>query len=119
MENGPPPKRFWMAPFVIHATRGLLRDERMRRRTMTLSLLAAVVMLLAGLTVLRAWLDPHAHPWRFVLFWFLCAWDTLLVLLLALLDLLLIRAKARAARQLFRESFSNSPSPRDDADLDK
>jgi hypothetical protein len=75
-------------------------------------------MVLAGLTILRSWLDPHAHPWRFVLFWFLCGWDTVLVLLLALLDLLLIRAKARGARQLLRKPFSNSPSHGVDIDLD-
>ena len=102
----PPKKSFWMVPFTIHATRGLIRDERMRRRTMTLSLLAAVVMLLAGLTVLRSWLDPHAHSWRFILFWFVCAWDTLLVLLLALLDVLLVRAKGRALKRQVREQFS-------------
>jgi MFS family permease len=106
MEERPPKNSFWMVPFTIHATRGLLRDERMRRRVMTLSLIAAVVMLLAGLTVLRAWLEPHEHPWRFVLFWFACAWITLLLLLLALLDILIVRAKAREARRAFREQFS-------------
>ena len=66
---------------------------------MGFSLVLAVVMLVAGLTVLRPWLDPHEHPWRFIFFWFACAWETVLVLLLALLDLLLIRAQARAARK--------------------
>ena len=111
MENGPPPKRFWMVPFTIHATRGLLRDESSRRKTMAVSLLVAVLMLMAGLTVLRPWLNPHEHPWRFILFWFACAWETVLVLLLALLDMLLIRAKARAARQLLREKFSDNTPP--------
>lgn len=100
-----------MVPFTIHATRGLLRDERSRRKTMAISLLVAVVMLVAGLTVLRPWLNPHEHPWRFILFWFACAWDTLLVLLLALLDLLLVRAQTRAARKAFSEEFSNRTTP--------
>ena len=95
-----------MVPFTIHATRGLLRDERSRRKTMAVALLVAVLMLVAGLTVLRPWLNPHEHPWRFIFFWFACAWETVLVLLLALLDILLIRAKARAARRQFREEFS-------------
>jgi hypothetical protein len=102
----PPPKRLRIVPFSIHATRGLLRDQRSRRKTMVFSLVVAVVMLLAGLTVLRPWLNPHEHPWRFILFWFACAWETLLVLLLALLDMLLIRAEARAARGALREGFS-------------
>lgn len=73
---------------------------------MAFSLLVAVVMLVAGLTVLRPWLNPQEHPWRFILYWFACAWETLLVLLLALLDLLLIRAQARAARKAIAEGFS-------------
>jgi hypothetical protein len=106
METGPPKKSFRVVPFSIHATRGLLRDQRSRRKTMAISLLIAVLMLVAGLTFLRPSLDPHEHPWRFILFWFACAWETVLVLLLALLDMLLIRAQARAARKLFREEFS-------------
>lgn len=111
METRPPKKSFWIVPFAVQVTRGLLRDERSRRKTMGISLLIAVITLVAGLTVLRSWLTPHEHPWRFILFWFACAWETLLVLLLALLDLLLIRAKARTARKAFREEFSTPTTP--------
>jgi hypothetical protein len=118
MDTPPPDKKLRMVSFTVHATRGLLRDERARRRTMALALLAAVSMLVAGLTVLRPWLNPHEHPWRFMLYWFLCAWDTLLVLLLALLDMLLIRAQARTAQKAFRAEFGthstpDKPGPRD------
>jgi hypothetical protein len=106
METRPPKKGFWMVPFTVQVTRGLLRDERSRRKTMGFSVLIAVVMLVAGLTVLRPWLNPHEHPWRFLFFWFVCAWETILVLLLALLDLLLVRAQARAARRALGEQFS-------------
>jgi cytochrome bd-type quinol oxidase subunit 2 len=109
METPPPEKKLRMVPFIIHATRGLLRDERARRKTMAVALLAAVLMVVAGLTVLRPWLNPQAHPWRFMLYWFVCAWDTLLVLLLALLDLLVIRAQARTAEKAFRAQFGGSP----------
>ncbi len=108
METEPPEKKFRVMPFTIHATRGLLRDERSRRKTMAFSLVVAVVMLVAGLTVLRPWLNPQEHPWRFIFYWFACAWETLLVLLLALLDLLLIRAQARAARKTIADGFSQS-----------
>jgi hypothetical protein len=111
METPPPEKKLRMAQFTIHATRGLLRDERARRTIMLFSLLAAVVMLVAGLTVLQPWLNPKEHPWRFILYWFVCAWDTLLVLLLALLDMLLIRAQARAAQKAFRAEFGAPSSP--------
>jgi hypothetical protein len=111
METRPPKKSFWMVPFTVQITRGLLQDECSRRRTMGISLLVAVAMLVAGLTVLRPWLNPHEHPWRFIFFWFACAWETLLVLLLALLDLLLVRAQARAARKALQQQFSNSVEP--------
>ena len=111
METQPPKKGFWIVPFTVQVTRGVLRDERSRRKTMGFSLVIAVVMVVAGLTVLRPWLDPHEHPWRFIFFWFACAWETLLVLLLALLDLLLIRAQARAARKAFQEKFSQRTIP--------
>jgi hypothetical protein len=95
-----------MLPFTVHATKGLLRDQSSRRKTMAICLVVALLLLVTGLTVLRPWLDPHEHPWRFVLFWLACAWETVLVLLLALFDLLLLRAQARAARKAFREDLS-------------
>ena len=116
METRPPKKGFWMVPFTVQVTRGLLRDERSRRKTMGFSLLVAVVMVVAGLTVLRPWLNPKEHPGRFLFFWFVCGWETLIVLLLAFLDLLLIRSQARVARKAFREQLSkdtNSVSPDD------
>ena len=99
METRPTQKRFEMAPFTIHATRGLLRDQKMRRIMMAISVALSVIMLVAGLTIFRPWLHPHEHPWRFVLFWFACAWQTVLAVLLALLDILLVKAEARAARK--------------------
>jgi hypothetical protein len=108
MENGPPPKRFWMVPFSIHATRGLLRDQGARRKIMAVSLVIALVFLVTGLTVLRTWLEPHEHPLRFILYWLACAWETVLVLLLALLDLLLVRAQARAARKALQQEIARS-----------
>jgi predicted membrane channel-forming protein YqfA (hemolysin III family) len=97
-----------MAPFTVHATRGLLRDQKMRRTMMAISIALAVIMLLTGLTVFRSWLHPHEHPWRFVLFWLACAWQTVLAILLALFDLLLVRAKARAARKASREQVADA-----------
>lgn len=86
---------------------------------MGISLVVAVIMLGAGSTFLRPWLDPHEHPWRFVFYWFACAWETLLVLLLALFDLLLIRAQARAARKAFQEGLSAGAMPQTPGEPDK
>ena len=108
METPPPKNGFWLVPFIVQVTRGLLRDEASRRKTMGLSLLVAVAMVIAGLTVFRSWLNPHEHPWRFICYWLICAWETVLMLLLALLDLLLIRSQARVARRTLQEQFSGS-----------
>jgi hypothetical protein len=105
MEPGPPEKRLSVAPFAIHATRGLLRDQKSRRRTMAVTTAVALILLVTGLTVLRPWLDPHEHPARFILFWLACVWETVLVILLALYDLLLTRAEERDARKALRENL--------------
>ena len=117
METPPPEKRLRVAPFAVHATRGLLRDQQARRKTMAITLVIAVVLTVAGLTVLRPWLDPHEHPWRFILYWLACAWEIVLVLLLALFDLLMVRAKTRAARRLLEEQYRKGsvPAPGDQA----
>ena len=106
METRPPSNRPWMARFIIQVTQGLVRDERTRRKAMALLIFVAVAMVAAGLTGLRSWLEPREHTGRFILFWFACAWVTLTTLLLALLDMLMIRAKARQARKALREDVS-------------
>jgi protein-S-isoprenylcysteine O-methyltransferase Ste14 len=111
METGPPEKRLKVAPFAIHATRGLIRDQKARRKMMAISIAVAVILALAGLTVLRPWLDPHEHPWRFILFWLACAWEVVLAVLLAVLDLLLMRAQERAARKALRERMTGEAGP--------
>jgi hypothetical protein len=107
MEDRPPEKRLRVAPFAIHATRGLLRDQKSRRRTMAVSIAVALILLVTGLTVFRSWLDPHEHPWRFIFFWLACAWEIVLAVLLALFDLLLMRAQERAARKALREQMQS------------
>jgi hypothetical protein len=113
MEDRPPEKRLKVAPFAIHATRGLLRDQKSRRRTMAVSIAVALFLLVTGLTVFRSWLDPHEHPWRFIFFWLACAWETVLAILLALFDVLLMRAQERAARKALREQMQ-SDAPEDE-----
>ena len=78
---------------------------------MAITLVIAVVLTIAGLTVLRPWLDPQEHPWRFILYWLVCAWEIVLVLLLALFDLLLLRAQTRAAKKLLEKQFRSGTAP--------
>ena len=101
----PPPneKKLRFASFAVHATRGVIRDQNMRRKTMFAITLVAVVMLFCGATFLAPVLDPHLRPGWFIFYWAVCAWITLTVVLLALLDLLLVRAQARAERRKLAE----------------
>jgi len=103
METRPPANHSWIGRFIIQVTQGLVRDERTRRTTMAILIFVAVVMVAVGLGSLRSWLEPKEHTGRFILFWFACAWVTLTASLLALLDLLMVRAKAKQARKALRE----------------
>lgn len=61
------------------------------------SVLIALVLLFAGATLLDGKL--RAHPVAFLLYWAACAWVTVLAVLLAIFDLLLVRAAARRERR--------------------
>lgn len=88
-----------MAPFVAHATRGVIRDQGTRRKMMSALLVVAVLLLVGGSTVLQGWLNPREHLGRFLFYWLACAWFTLTALLLAAFDMLMVRAQARAAKR--------------------
>ena|SRR5438046_5322545 len=114
METRPPEKPLEVAPFAVHATRGVLRDPKTRRKTMAMLLAAALVLIGLGLVGAKTWVEPHEHPVRFILFWFACGWITVTALLLALLDLLILRTAARQARKGLRNGIgrgSNTGRP--------
>ena len=113
----PPPneKKLRFVSFAIHATRGLLRDQKARRKTMFWIVIAAVLMLFCGATFLAPWLDPHVRPGWFMLYWLACGWITVTVVLLAVLDLLLVRAQARTEGRALAQRIS-APPDADDAD---
>jgi hypothetical protein len=119
METRPPEKRLAVAPFTIHAARGLLRDPKMRRIMMAFTIAIAAILLVIGLSGLRSWLNPHEHPWRFVLFWLVCAWQTSFALLLAVFDLLMTRARARAERKAFIDRVANPTATSPPAEQDQ
>jgi hypothetical protein len=106
METPPNEKKLRTISFAAHATRGLIRDARTRRRTMALVLGAALLMLIGGSTLLRSALDPRAHLGWFVLYWLACSWLTLTALLLAIFDLLLVRAQGRREQKELRHQHS-------------
>jgi heme/copper-type cytochrome/quinol oxidase subunit 2 len=99
------PARLRIASFAAHTARGLIRDQTTRRWAMFITVLVAMLMLFAGSTFLEPWLAPREHPVWFILFWLACAWFTLTALGLALLDLLMVRARSRAAKRELRETL--------------
>ena len=98
-ERPPDERKLRIASFATHATRGILRDRETRRQVMFWTVLVAVVMLFLGATFLAPWLDPHARPGWFILYWLACAWITVTAVLLAIFDLLVVRVQAREQKR--------------------
>jgi hypothetical protein len=100
--ESPKEKPLRIVAFAIHGARGLIRDQTMRRKTMFVVLIAALVMLFTGSTFLQGLLSPHDHPFWFATYWLACGWLTFAAMLLALLDLLKVRIEARKVRKALR-----------------
>jgi biotin transporter BioY len=114
----PPGKPLRTVSFVVHATRGVIRDQSVRRKTMFILLVIALAVLFAGSTVLAPVISPREHAGWFIFFWFICGWLTLTAMLLAIFDLLMVRLEGRKAERTLRQRFSagetrNWPSGRD------
>jgi hypothetical protein len=91
---------------ILLVTRGIILDPRTRRWAMFILLLAALVMLFAGSTFLS---DNIATPWSFLVYWGVCGWLTFAALLLALWDLVLVRAAARRERRKLEKRMLDRP----------
>jgi hypothetical protein len=112
-ENAPEEKPLEPVSFIVHATRGVIRDQSTRRKTMSVMLVIALVLLAAGSTFLAPVLNPREHLGWALFFWITCVWLTLTSLLLALFDLLMLRVTARAAERKLREEYAaRSPETR-------
>ena len=95
---------------VVPLTRALMRDQHMRRQVMFYTILVAMLMTFAGGTFLQEGLRQHLLA--MVAYWFVCGWVTVAAALLALFDLLVVRAAARAARRrLEAEYLRRNPPP--------
>ena len=96
-----------MLRLIIQISKGLLREQRVRRTMMFYVTIIALVLLFLGSTALDRWL--REHPLVLLLWWFACAWMTVLAMLLAVFDLLLSRAaERRALRELDREYLAKT-----------
>src|SRR5947207_16016822 len=97
------PARLKIVSFAIHSARGVIGDQSTRRWVMFITLVIAMLMLFCGTTFLQPLLSAREHPGWFIIFWVTCAWLTLTGVLLALLDLLMLRAQDLAAGTLCRQ----------------
>lgn len=113
--NSDEPKQLDVPSFAVHSTRGLIRDRKMRRALMVGCVVVALLLIVGGSTVFNSALNPHEHPVWFILYWIACGWVTILALLLAMFDLLVVRREARAQREnLERQYAAGGAVTRDD-----
>ena len=104
------------ARFIIQVCKGLIRNGRVRRTLMFYNVLVLLLLSFVGATFLWTWLQ--AHPLFFVGYWGLCAWLTLLAVLLALYDMATVRLEAKQARRQLEEEMlkRNHPDSTHDPD---
>ena len=113
-ERSPKQRNLRVAGFVTHATRGILRDQQTRRQAMFWTIIVAAVMLFCGATFLAPTLDPRIRLGWFIFYWLACAWLTVTAVLLAVFDLLTVRAQARKEKRCLTQQIARSVEP--DAD---
>lgn len=86
-----------MLQLIVLIARGLIRSQHTRRLMMFYTILAAMLLLFLGATFLQGWL--RANPLFLVAWWLLCGVLTIFTALLAVFDLLVLRALARKERK--------------------
>jgi hypothetical protein len=106
MDNSPDEKPLRSVSFIVHVTRGVIRHQNNRRKAMFAMLALALLLLFGGLTFLAPFLNPREHLVWALLFWLACVWLTFTALLLAVFDLLIVRAHARKAERILREQIA-------------
>ena len=91
---------------ILLLTKGLLRDTRLRRNVMLWVMAVALVMLFLGSSLMS---DDWArrHVWLYFAYWAACGWLTVAGVLLAIFDMLVIRAAAKAMRRWIEEDIAH------------
>ena len=82
---------------LLQTTQGIIRDQAVRRVAMFVIVIAALLMLFAGVTFLAGWLE--GDRWVFLIYWVVCAWLTMTAILLAIFDLIAVRLLLRRERR--------------------
>jgi len=88
---------------IIQITKGFIHDQSSRRMAMFVTLLAALVALFAGTTFLSSWLSEN--PFYFLGYWGACAWLVIAAALLAIFDLIMVRAQIQREKRRLREEI--------------
>ena len=78
------------------------------------SLLVALVQIFLGMTFL--WAPLYQRPRIFIAYWIACAWLTIAALLLALYDMIAIRAAGRHERGRLEAEYARRKCAPDDED---
>ncbi len=97
----PPLPRGGPLRWVLSYTRGLIVDQHLRRLTMFYVVIAAMLMAFAGDMFFTGWLRERLV--RFVVYWLVCGWLTILAALLAVYDLILLSVQRRFVERQLRE----------------
>ena len=95
--------------FIIQASKGLIRDHRMRRTLIFYDMVVVLVMSFLGATFFWNWL--REHPLFFLGYWAVCAWLTVLAAMLAIYDLARIRIEAWEVKRQLKKKFLDGESP--------
>lgn len=102
-----------MLQTILLLTKGILRDQKARRSMMFWIMMSALVMLFLGSLLLSdRW--AREHPWLYIGFWAVCGWLTVTGMLLALLDILALRAAQRAARRVLEKKLVDDMKEKDE-----
>lgn len=94
-----------MLRMILLLSKAVLRDTRLRRNVMLWLMAAALLMLFFGSWLLAdEW--ARKHYVLYFLYWAFCMWITLAAVLLAVFDMLIIRATGRAMRRQIEEGIA-------------
>lgn len=86
---------------IVAISKGILRDQRVRRSFLFAIVLADILWVFLGSVIFDPWL--MASPLRFLIYWSVCAVITFFSILLAVHDMLMIRAEAKRERHRLNE----------------
>jgi hypothetical protein len=95
--------------WIRRLARFLVRHQSARRSTMFYLLATALGFVLVGGILFPGWL--RARPLIFMFFWLTCASLTLIALVLACFDLILVRVASRVAQRALRAQYRIEDDP--------